>query len=119
MKTQIKLEEVAMFGFSIYLFAITSFNWWIFPVLILLPDLGMIGYSINTRFGAITYNLTHHKGIAMVALVAGWHLQMPELHLMGIILFGHASMDRVFGYGLKYPDNFKHTHLGQLNQPNE
>ena len=39
---------------------------------------------------------------------------IPEFQLPGIILFGHASMDRIFGYGLKFSDNFKHTHLGNL-----
>ena len=116
MKTQIKLEEVAMFSFSIYLFALTTFSWWMFPALILLPDVGMIGYMINTKIGAITYNLTHHKGIAIFALLLGWHFDLSYLALAGIILFGHASMDRIFGYGLKYSDNFKHTHLGWLNQ---
>lgn len=34
--------------------------------------------------------------------------------LAGVILFAHASMDRIFGYGLKYADDFKHTHLQEI-----
>ena len=34
--------------------------------------------------------------------------------LAGIILFGHSSFDRILGYGLKYTDSFKNTHLGSL-----
>ncbi|MCB0470359.1 MAG: DUF4260 family protein, partial [Flavobacteriaceae bacterium] len=34
--------------------------------------------------------------------------------LIGVILFSHASMDRIFGYGLKYYKGFKYTHLGDL-----
>ncbi len=26
----------------------------------------------------------------------------------------NASLDRLFGFGLKYPDQFKHTHLGWI-----
>ncbi len=115
MKIQLKLEQLAMLGLSIYLFALTSFDWWIYPALILLPDIGMIGYMFNARIGAITYNFTHHKGLAAVALIAGWHFSIPFLELAGIILLGHVCFDRVLGYGLKYPDNFKHTHLGWLN----
>jgi hypothetical protein len=37
--------------------------------------------------------------------------------LIGIILFTHASFDRIFGYALKYFDNFKHTHLGEIRKP--
>ncbi len=28
-----------------------------------------------------------------------------------------AGADRLLGYGLKYDDNFQHTHLGQLDRP--
>ena len=36
------------------------------------------------------------------------------LQVAGIILFTHSNMDRILGYGLKYPDDFKHTHLGWI-----
>jgi hypothetical protein len=39
---------------------------------------------------------------------------LPVMQLAGVILFGHSSMDRIFGYGLKYSDSFQHTHLGML-----
>lgn len=103
-----------MFGLSIYLFAQTDLAWWWYPALILAPDIGMLGYLVNTRAGAFTYNLFHHKGLAIVLLCLGWYLSVPGLVLAGIILFGHASMDRIVGYGLKYGDSFRHTHLGWL-----
>jgi hypothetical protein len=31
--------------------------------------------------------------------------------LAGIILLGHSSLDRVLGYGMKYTDSFRLTHL--------
>jgi hypothetical protein len=31
---------------------------------------------------------------------------------VAIIWFGHIGMDRLVGFGLKYPDSFQHTHLG-------
>lgn len=114
MKNLIKLEELAMFGLSIYLFSLLNFAWWWYPALILAPDIGMIGYAINTRAGAVTYNLFHHKAIAIVILVLGYAFDHQWLTLSGIILFGHASMDRIFGYGLKYADDFKNTHLGKI-----
>jgi len=39
---------------------------------------------------------------------------MPIWQLIGIILFSHASMDRIMGYGLKYDKGFKYTHLGEI-----
>lgn len=32
----------------------------------------------------------------------------------------HSTFDRVLGYGLKYPDSFKHTSIGYIgNTPSE
>lgn len=78
----------------------------------------MIGYAISTKVGAFTYNLFHHKAVAIAVLCLGWYMGNSALELAGIILFGHASMDRMFGYGLKYPDHFKHTHLGWMDETN-
>ena len=62
------------------------------------------------------YNLFHHKGIALALLAMGMYQQIPYLELAGIILFAHAAMDRLFGYGLKYPDSFQNTHLGKVGK---
>lgn len=114
MKNSIRLEELAMFGLSIYFFNSTNFTWWWYPALILAPDIGMLGYLINNKVGAWSYNLFHHKAVAILVLCFGWWLGHEWLELSGIILFGHSSLDRIFGYGLKYEDSFQHTHLGQL-----
>lgn len=115
MERTLKLEELATFGFSIFLFNQTEYSWWVFLVFILTPDIGMIGYLINTKIGAITYNLFHHKGIALCLLILGYYYSIEWIVFTGIILFGHAALDRIFGYGLKYENSFKHTHLGWLN----
>jgi hypothetical protein len=115
MKTLIRLEEAAMFALSIYAFSLTDFAWWWFLVLILTPDIGMLGYIVNPGIGAFTYNLLHHKAIGILLFVAGIFMGNAWLELSGIIVFGHASMDRIFGYGLKYSDSFHNTHLGRLN----
>ena len=117
MKTTIKIEEAAMFGLSIYLFSLTQFAWWWYLALILAPDIGMLGYIAGNKVGAFTYNLFHHKGIAIMILAMGWYFSNAWVGLAGIILFGHSSMDRVMGYGLKYEDGFHDTHLGQLKKP--
>lgn len=114
MKNSIRLEEAAMFALSIYFFSLTNFAWWWYLALILAPDLGMIGYLITNKIGAYSYNLFHHKAVAILVLCLGWWLGYGWLELCGIILFGHSSLDRLFGYGLKYEDSFKNTHLGQL-----
>lgn len=114
MEKIIKIEELSMLVLSIYLFNQTEFVWWMFLALILVPDVGMLGYIVSKKIGAIIYNLFHHKAIAILILCFGWYFSNKWVELSGIILFGHSSMDRVFGYGLKYFDSFKHTHLGWL-----
>lgn len=114
MKSVLKLEELLQFALGIYLFSTLSYTWWWFLVLILLPDIGMLGYLINTKTGALTYNVFHHKGLAILFFLAGIYFEIEVMQLIGIILFSHAALDRIFGYGLKYADNFKNTHLGHL-----
>ncbi|WP_336067559.1 DUF4260 domain-containing protein [Mesoflavibacter sp. CH_XMU1404-2] len=114
MKSILKLEELFQFILGIYLFSTLSYAWWWFLALILLPDIGMLGYLINTKIGAITYNIFHHKGLAILIFLGGIYFEIEVVQLIGIILFSHASLDRIFGYGLKYADHFKNTHLGSL-----
>lgn len=101
---------------AVVLFAGTGFPWWWFPALLLLPDISMIAYIGNSRVGAFVYNLFHHKGIAALVYMVGFLLEERYLELAGAVLFGHASMDRIFGYGLKYSDSFKRTHLGVIGR---
>jgi hypothetical protein len=84
--------------------------------LILFPDLSMIGYLINNKVGAICYNIFHHKGLAIAIYIIGSYLHSEALQLAGLILFGHSSMDRMMGYGLKYFEGFKFTHLGEIGK---
>lgn len=116
MKTTLKIEELAEFLLGIAMFSQLSYAWWVFPALILLPDLGMIGYLINTKIGSIIYNIVHHKALAIAFILAGFFLWGEFYTLVGIILFSHSAMDRLFGYGLKYPESFKNTHLGKLGK---
>lgn len=111
MKQLVKLEELALFLFSIYLFSTLSFTWWLYPALLLAPDLSMIGYSANTKVGAFVYNLIHHRAWAYLLIVLGASFTNELISLAGIILLGHSSLDRVCDYGFKYGDNFKRTHL--------
>ncbi|MFS8130815.1 MAG: DUF4260 domain-containing protein [Candidatus Dojkabacteria bacterium] len=116
MKYLLKTEELAMFLASLALFIYLGYSLPLFIILILIPDLGMVGYILNSEIGAITYNLTHHKAIAITVLLLGCFLNKDLLVALGIIMFAHSSMDRVLGYGLKYKDSFQNTHLGKIGK---
>ena len=112
----IRLEEMAQFiAVIVALYYLpVQISWWAWPIIFLLPDLSMIGYLLSPAAGAVTYNVIHHKVIAIVIGAAGFYLGLPYLTMAGLVLYGHSSMDRMMGYGLKYFDAFKHTHLGMM-----
>lgn len=117
MNTLIKLEEAALFSLGIFLFSVLDFEWWWFAALLLVPDLSMLGYLAGNKAGAWAYNLFHHRGIAVAIYLMGIYAAEPWLQLAGVMLFSHSSMDRMFGYGLKYEKGFKFTHLGEIGKP--
>src|SRR5690554_1569571 len=116
MKNSLKLEELAQFVFGIYLFSNLDFEWWWFLVLILLPDMSMIGYALGNKIGAYSYNLFHHKAVAIAVYLSGIYLNNSIVELAGIILFAHSAMDRMFGFGLKFITSFNDTHLGKIGK---
>ncbi len=116
MKNMIKLEELAVFVAGIYLLyqLPLHLSWWLYLILFFSPDIGMVGYLINTKVGAITYNLTHHKAVSLTVLAIGIFVGNDTIKLIGFIMLAHSAFDRVLGFGLKYPDNFKHTSVGNI-----
>lgn len=116
MKTLIQLEEIAKFILSYLASLYLGYSWWVFLLWLFAPDLSMLGYLVNTRVGAFSYNLFHHQGFGIAIGIAGVILSQPALQLAGLVLFGHSAMDRIMGYGLKYPDDFRHTHMGWIGK---
>ncbi len=115
MKNLLRVEEFLQLALCAYLSHQLPFAPWHYWVLFLTPDIGMLGYLFNSRVGAVLYNIFHHKGIALAFYGAGIFTNNDALQFIGLLLYGHSAFDRIFGYGLKYFDNFKHTHLGWLN----
>jgi hypothetical protein len=116
MKLLLKLEEAAITILAIFYLTQLQIHLpiWLWVLLFFAPDISMLGYLVNTTLGAWSYNLFHHKGIAIVVIGIGWYLQLTNITATGVLLFAHASFDRIWDYGLKHQDGFKHTHLGKL-----
>ncbi|MGQ0847593.1 MAG: DUF4260 domain-containing protein [Actinomycetota bacterium] len=98
------------------LFAVSGWSWWWFALLLLVPDVSMIGYWAQPVAGATVYNLGH--SLVGPALLLGWRwFGGPVTALaLGAIWLAHIGMDRALGYGLKYPNGFTHTHLGIIGR---
>ncbi|GHM99661.1 hypothetical protein WSM22_11510 [Cytophagales bacterium WSM2-2] len=116
MNFMLKLEDAAKFAAAYAMSIYFGRAWWEFFAWLLVPDVSAIGYAVNTRVGAILYNIAHHQGLALLILGIGMYLSNPMLTFAGVVMFGHSAMDRMLGYGLKYQDNFKHTHLGWIGK---
>jgi hypothetical protein len=116
-KFVLRIEGAVLFAASIAVFAVQGQQWWLYPALLLVPDIFMLGYLRSTKLGAIIYNIGHSYPAAAVVTALGFLVASPPTIAMGAIWFGHIGWDRMFGYGLKYATSFKHTHLGNLEKP--
>ncbi len=116
MKIILSLEQVAQLALTILGLHVLliSLSWWLWLILFFSPDISMLGYLVNKKIGAYTYNLFHHKLVAAIFIIAGFLLKDTILMAIGLLLYAHSSFDRIMGYGLKFTDSFKHTHLGTL-----
>jgi len=116
MKTLIRIEELSLAAVSFYLFLALDIAWWWFLILLLAPDLSVLGYLFGPKVGAWTYNLDHHKGLASALFIVGSLAMLPALSVAGLVMLSHSSLDRALGYGLKHPDGFQNTHLGMIGR---
>jgi hypothetical protein len=107
----IRLEGAAVLALSVLIYRQDQFSWILFAAFFLAPDLSMLGYLANVRIGAGVYNLVHTfvaPGL-LIAIAIG----APERQFLpfALIWFAHIGLDRMLGFGLKYPTRFKDTHL--------
>ena len=94
-------------------FATTGKTWWLVPALLLLPDVAALGYLWNTRVGAHLYNLSHAAPVPVALAGIGIWQHESLVLAIALIWLAHIGMDRAMNYGLKYPDDSRHTHLGR------
>ena len=105
--TLVRIEGAVMLALSILLYGLEGESWLLFVVLFLVPDLSMLGYLGGPRIGAVSYNLFYtHAPPGMLAafgLLAGSSLLVS----VALVWFSHIGFDRMVGFGLKYPTNFR------------
>src|SRR4051794_34946491 len=110
----LRAEGLAVLGAGLAGFLFLGLPWWAFLLLLIVPDVSMIGYVRGPRVGAIVYNVAHDlvTGVALTGL--GLAVGSVPLAAIGTIFVAHSGMDRIAGYGLKLPSSFKDTHLGEI-----
>ncbi len=105
------LEGASVFALALILYWAGHFHWWLFAVLLLTPDLFMLGYLANPKIGAAAYDQVHTSALPILLLGVAIVGPLPALEPYALIWLAHIGMDRMLGYGLKYPTRFRDTHL--------
>jgi hypothetical protein len=115
-RTWLRLEAFAVLVLALVLYRVTAAPWWLFFALLLMPDLSLLAFLFNPAIGSRVYNTVHSYALpialAAVVFITSHKAALPYL----LIWTAHVAMDRVLGYGLKYPEAFGRTHLGLLGK---
>ncbi|QFT57220.1 hypothetical protein FIU94_00165 [Sulfitobacter sp. THAF37] len=110
----LRLEGLALAGLCVLIYGIEAGAWGLFALLILAPDVFMLGYLANRRLGALCYNIGHSwlapLALAGAGVLTGWPSALPVALIWGT----HIGVDRALGYGLKYGSGFRDTHLSRV-----
>ena len=102
-----------MLGSAVAYFALGG-PWLLFALLLLVPDVSMLGYLLGKRSGAHVYNLFHSYPLPAVLLAFGFFVNQPLAVSVALVWFVHIGLDRMVGYGLKYRSGFKDAHLSHV-----
>jgi hypothetical protein len=115
-KPWLRAEGVATFAAGLAGFLWLGLPWYAFALLLLAPDISVVGYLRGPRVGAVVYNLVHDLATGAALAGIGLALGSVPIAAAGAILVAHSGMDRMAGYGLKLPTSFQDTHLGRIGR---
>jgi hypothetical protein len=114
--TLLRIEGLAALVLAVTAFQVLGGNWWLFALLILAPDLAMLGWLAGPKIGARIYNVAHTYTLPALLGGAAWAFGATWLVPFAMIWIAHIGLDRAIGYGLKYPESFNATHLGVMGK---
>jgi Domain of unknown function (DUF4260) len=110
----LRIEEALLAILTLYAYQHLHYSWLLFAILFLTPDLFMLGYTISPRIGSAAYNLAHTLTLPFALLLASYIQHWSFAAALALIWTSHIALDRLLGYGLKYPTYFKDTHLQHI-----
>jgi Domain of unknown function (DUF4260) len=110
----LRVEGAAVAGAAVALYFHAGYPWWLLVVLVLAPDLSMLGFMAGPSVGTVSYNALHTSAPPVVLATVGVIVDTDIAVQLGLIWLAHIGVDRTIGYGLKYPSGFKDTHLQRV-----
>jgi hypothetical protein len=108
------LEGLAVLVGALVLYFDTGYGWLLLVLVVLAPDLSMLGYLGGPAVGALTYDVAHTYVLPIALGVVGVVGDSDTATQLALIWLVHIGADRLLGYGLKYPTGFKDTHLQRV-----
>ena len=111
----VRTENLAVMIVATIAYEWLDARWWLFAILFLVPDISMVGYLRGPRLGAAIYNAGHWYGLPIALITFGFYTK-STIAAIGLIWVAHIGFDRALGFGLKYPDGFKASHLTSANR---
>ena len=109
-----RLEALAIATASLIAYSATGSGWGLYFGLWLIPDLAIALYLASPKAGSVAYNLTHTLVFPVLLCSAVLWLEPDSLYRpIGLIWLSRVAIDRALGFGLKYPNFFKDTHLAR------
>jgi hypothetical protein len=113
-RSLLHVEGLAVLIGALGLYFDEGYGWLLLVVLFLAPDLSMLGYAAGPRIGALAYDVVHTY-VGPIALgVTGVLGGSDRAIQIALIWTAHIGLDRLLGYGLKYPTGFKDTHMQRV-----
>jgi hypothetical protein len=115
-KVLLRIEGAGVLLAALYFYGRSDASWVLFAILILAPDVSVAGFLLGPKIGAYTYDIVHTEALPLAVIVGAVAQDNETLVSVGLIWLAHIGMDRVVGYGLKYPTAFRDTHLGRMGR---
>lgn len=119
MKKRLVIIQRILGGAIAYIAAVVfgdlGIGWYWLPIMFVLYDISIGGYIKNPTLGAAVYNVGHSFLFPGALLVLGFMFdQNTALLFISSTWLFHIGVDRALGYGLKTPQGFRHTDLGDI-----
>jgi Domain of unknown function (DUF4260) len=93
----LQIEGAVVLFLSVLFYAYLRASWPLFFLLILAPDLFMLGYLVNVRVGTLIYNAVHtYAGPLLLVAISASGIHSGLLPY-ALIWTAHIGMDRTLG----------------------
>lgn len=113
-KLLLHAEGLVLFGVALALYIDADYSILALVLLFLVPDLSIAAYGAGPRVGAAAYDAVHTEVLPLVLGAVGVVADSSVCTQVALIWLAHIGLDRMLGYGLKYPTEFGDSHLQRL-----